>query len=664
MNKQFNHKTLDSKWIKTWDDDSLFKCETIDKDTYILLQPPPNRTGMLHIGHAYNNTLQDILIRTKMLNGYKTVWIPGTDHGGIATQSTAEKIKKKRLSKDEIKEFSEEKRDIINDQFKKLGLSCDWSREQYTMNDAFSKKVQECFIHFYEHGMIYKGKKIVNWCKKCYTTLSDEEVNEEEISGKMYYIRYQLEEGGDIIIGTTRPETLFGDAAIGINPKDERCAMLNGKSAIIPLINKKIKILEDYRVKPDYGTGIMKLTPCHDKLDEEIGNDHCLDKIEIINLNCKIFNTGTKFDGMDRFDCRKLIAEELQKNGYLVKTVPHKLKIKKCYRCETIIEPLYSDQWYLKMTELTNKMKTDTTEYLPDYHKKILYEWFSKDKDWCLSRQIKWGHSIPMYQCGTCDESTCGINIKECKNCGSNNIYQETSVLDTWFSSGCWAMCSIDESEKIAYPMDILITGKDILYHWVARMMMLSSYFDKKAPFKKVLLHGLIRDKNGDKMSKSKGNIINPLDIIDKHGLDALRYTLIFNSRLGDDMKLSLDSFKAGSKFCTKLWNACRFLEMQPTLEQQETTLEKFTEFRSCKEKYKEHMSNFDFGLALMELTNYFWNTYCSDYLEEAKTDATIIPILKIIMMEMLRLYHPFVPVITAELWCQFSDTPIIEKLL
>ena len=548
MDKHYNFKEIEDKWYHYWLDNKLFESNPDDaKKPYCILQPPANISGNLHLGHALNNTFQDILIRFHKLNGFNTLWIPGTDHGGLGTINAFKKellkqhINYNELNPEELKnklnDWSIKNKNNIINQIKKLGCACDWSREQFTMNDNFSELVQKTFIKLYNNSLIYKGKYIVNWCPKCSTAISDDEVNHTESEGILYYLKYKFVKNDDyVVIATTRPETIFGDVAIAFNPLDDRYLKFENEELFVPVINKKIKMIKDNNISKDFGTGLVKITPAHDKLDYYIGKNHNLETIQIINEKCKIQNTNTNYDGLDRFKCREEIVKELIKGEFIEKKENYKNKIGKCYRCQTIIEPFLSDQWFLKMESLIdlaqNAINNEEIELIPKFQTKNFNVWMNKNIDWCISRQISFGHTLPIWYCNNCSEIICQIQKPSiCMNCKCDVLIQDSNVLDTWFSSSLWAFGVFDNKKDFEcyFPTATLITGKDILYFWVTRMIMMSLHFTKQIPFKKVLLHGIIRDENNNKMSKSIGNVIDPLSIIDKYGTDALRYSLTIN---------------------------------------------------------------------------------------------------------------------------------------
>ncbi|QKF94251.1 valyl-tRNA synthetase [Fadolivirus algeromassiliense] len=688
MEKHYDFKLNDHKIYQYWENKNLFSSKlNKQKNPYCILQPPPNRSGQLHIGHALDNTIQDILIRYHKLKGYNVLWQPGTDHGGISTSSTFEKeLQKKNIRKYDIgrqlftiqiNEWAADKGKTITSQLKSLGCAFDWSREQFTMNENFSKLVLHTFVKLYHDGLIYRGKYIINWCPRCATALADDEVDEEEVNGKMYYIKYLMANDNtkSVTVATTRPETMFGDTAVAFNPSDERYIGLENQEVCIPIINRKIKLIKDRVIHLDVGTGLVKVTPAHNRTDYYIGQTHKLDTIQIINEKCKMINTNTKYDGMDRFKCREELVKELQQLGLIEKIENHKTKIGHCYRCQTIVEPYWSDQWFVKMEpliELAQKaVNSGKIQLIPDYQTKIFNVWTSKNMDWCISRQIWHGHRIPVWYC-QCGNIMCQeIAPTNCNKCNSNNLQQDPDVLDTWFSSSLWGHGVFDNQEDFEYyyPTSVLVTGKDILYFWVSRMIMMSLYMTGKIPFKHVLLHGIVRDEKGEKMSKSKANGIDPLDVIDKYGTDALRYTLMYNLSLGNDVGVSMKSFDLGKTFCTKLWNSSRYIFMNISESDKSNINDQIDEyndfdkwildrFDAMRIKYEKYLEEFNFSNALKELTDFFWNDFCNMYLEIAKVFINQIytkKILLILLSNILKLYHPFTPFITESIWSQVN---------
>jgi len=690
MDKRFDSKSQESDIYQQWIDNGLLKSSPNNQNSYLCFNPPPNITGVLHIGHALNSTIQDILIRYHKLQGYNTLYIPGTDHAGISLQHVVErelsknKITRHQLGRDEFlkkcHEWKDTKQNSILSQFKRLGCSFDWAKEQFTLNEHFSRLVVQTFVKLYHDGLIYRGKYIINWCSRCATALSDDEVEHKSQNGKMYYLRYKFthDTNKSLIIATTRPETIFGDVAIAFHPSDERYKEYQNQEIYVPIINRKIKLISDPVVHKDFGTGLVKITPAHDRNDYQVGKTHHLQFLQIIDERCRIKNTGTKYDGLDRFKCREEIVKELFELQLIEKIENYCNNIGQCYRCQTIIEPYLSDQWFIRMEPLIklaqDAINTKQIVLLPEYQTKIFNVWTSQNMDWCISRQLWWGHRIPIWNCQLCKQVICQESIpNQCDHCQSTNLQQDPDVLDTWFSSSLWSHGIFTDISDFNYyyPADILVTGKDILYFWVSRMMMMSIYLTGKIPFKKVLLHGVIRDKHGEKMSKTKGNVIDPIEIIDKYGADALRYTLMYNLSLGEDLTISLNDFKIGQTFCTKLWNSVRYIlmnlndqEMQ-TIDSNITTYNDFDNWildklNKVKINYNKHLNEFVFSNALKELTDFFWNDFCNMYLEITKTmidDINTKKILLHIICQVLKLYHPYTPFVTEALWSHIPLT-------
>lgn len=680
MDKYYNFKSLDTQTYDFWLNDSIFESSIDDTTPFTCILPPPNASGILHMGHALNCTIQDILIRYNKLKGLNTLYLPGIDHGGISTSSAFDKelikqnIDKTSLGKidynERLNEWSVSKKSIIIGQLKSLGCAFDWSREQFTLNSHFSKLVSETFVKLYNDGLIYRDKYIINYCPNCATALSDDEINHKESNSKMYYIKYKfVDSDSHVIIATTRPETMFGDAAIAFNPSDERYKSLENKEVIIPIINKKIKIISDSTIHKDFGTGLVKITPAHDKNDYKIAKKHNLENLQVINNKCEMFNTNTEYDCMDKFKCRNILVKQLSELNLLEKIESYKSIIDICYRCDTLIEPFLSDQWFVKMNPLVqlakNAINNGEIELIPEYQTKLFNTWMENNTDWCISRSITNGHRIPIWYCFSCNTIICQISTPtNCMKCNSDILIQESDVLDTWFSSSLWGHGVFTTKEELDYyyPTNVLVTGKDILYFWVSRMIMMSLYITDKIPFKKVLLHGIIRDEKGVKMSKSKGNGVDPIDIINKYGADALRYTLIYNLPSDGDINISIKNFDLGKTFCTKLWNAARYIFTNVNDTVFTSNIEEcnyfdalyFVKFNTMKSNYEKYMSEFSFSNALKTLSDYFWNDFSNMYLEIAKNyihNDNTQKILIVLMSKILRLYHPFVPFITEELW-------------
>lgn len=671
MEKNYDHESLEEKWYKTWETEKLFSSKSKSQPSFIIAMPPPNVTGNLHIGHALNNTLQDIVIRYKRMCGESVKWIPGLDHGGIATESViAKQLIKENTNKFHIgqekflqrtNEFVNEKRGEIIKQLKKIGCSCDWNSLQYTMNDGYTKLVNQTFKELYDQEMIYKGNYMINWCPKCSTSLSDMESISYDCDSKIYHLIYKLENEDECItVATTRPETLFGDVAIAFHPDDTRYQHLNGKFAIIPILNKKIPIIQSHLIIKDFGTGLVKITPAHDKKDFEIieiynkNNSNKLDFINILDKNCKLINATSEYNGLNIKNARNKIIKDLN-----LASIFHKGKINKCYRCETETESIISKQWFVRMKDLMRDAENTTVEFLPNFNEKLFRNWLEKDTDWCISRQIWWGHRIPIWYCKSGCEEKCYIELKEnmkCEKCG-DEMFQDTSVLDTWFSSGLWAYGPEN------YNLSLMITGKDILYFWVSLMIIFTKKFKNRNAFPKVLLHGIVRDEKGIKMSKSLGNGIDPLDVIKKYGADALRFTLAKNTSFEHDMNLSIKSFSDGRKFCTKLWNCARFILGKKEFnisgnkaDSKKEDIDILKELDSKKKEILDAYENLNFKQACGIIYEFFWDRYCNDYLESIKSDESeeTFQILTQSFLIILHLLHPIIPFITEEIWDKF----------
>ena len=656
--------------------------------------PPPNITGKLHMGHALDNTLQDILIRYKRMQGYNALWIPGTDHAAISTevkvtnQLKEEGIDKKELGREGFLErtwqWKEEYAGTIENQLKKLGISCDWDRERFTMDEGCSKAVEEVFIKLYEKGYIYKGSRIINWCPKCKTSLSDAEVEHEEQAGNFWHIKYPIV-GTDrfLEIATTRPETMLGDTAIAVHPDDERYKDIVGKNVLLPLVNKEIPVVADYYVDKEFGTGAVKITPAHDPNDFEVGKRHNLEEINIMNDDATINEKGGKYAGMDRYEARKAIVEDLKEQGYLVEIEPHSHNVGTHDRCGTTVEPLIKQQWFVKMEELAKPaieaLKTGELKFVPERFNKIYLHWLENIKDWCISRQIWWGHRIPAYYCDECGEFVVAREMPEtCPHCGCTHFTQDEDTLDTWFSSALWPFSTLGWPEKTPeleyfYPTDVLVTGYDIIFFWVIRMVFSALEQTDQVPFHHVLIHGLVRDSQGRKMSKSLGNGIDPLEVIDKYGADALRLTLMTGNAPGNDMRFYWEKVEASRNFANKIWNASRFIMMN--LEGKTVTEPENLNDLCAEDKWilshlntvireaTENMEKYELGIAVQKVYDFLWDELCDWYIEMAKVrlwkaeedpkaanDA--LWTLRTALTEGLKLLHPYMPFITEEIYC------------
>ena len=691
--KTYNPKEIEEKLYERWCENKYFHAEVDrSKKPFTTVMPPPNITGKLHMGHALDNTLQDILIRYKRMEGYNALWIPGTDHAAISTevkvtnQLKAEGIDKKELGREGFLErtwqWKEEYAGTIEGQLKKLGVSCDWDRERFTMDEGCSKAVEEVFIKLYEKGCIYKGSRIINWCPVCKTSLSDAEVEHEEQAGNFWHIKYPIV-GTDrfLEIATTRPETMLGDSAIAVHPDDERYKDIVGKNVLLPLVNKEIPIVADYYVDKEFGTGAVKITPAHDPNDFEVGKRHNLPEINIMNDDATINEKGGKYAGMDRYEARKAIVADLEEQGYLVKIEPHSHNVGTHDRCGTTVEPLIKQQWFVKMDELAKPaieaLKTGELKFVPERFNKIYLHWLENIKDWCISRQIWWGHRIPAYYCDECGEFVVAREMPEkCPHCGCTHFTQDEDTLDTWFSSALWPFSTLgwpDKTEDLEYfyPTDVLVTGYDIIFFWVIRMVFSGLEHTGKTPFHTVLIHGLVRDSQGRKMSKSLGNGIDPLEIIDQYGCDALRLTLVTGNAPGNDMRFYNERVEASRNFANKVWNASRFILMnmeENVIDEPDqclfTAADKWilSKVNTLAKDVTENMDKYELGIAVQKVYDFIWDEFCDWYVEMAKfriwhkeenpAEANCaLWTLKTVLGNALKLLHPFMPFITEEIY-------------
>ncbi len=692
--KTYEPAQFEDRIYKYWTDGKMFHAE-VDKDkkTYTIVIPPPNITGQLHMGHALDETLQDILIRFKRMSGYSALWLPGTDHAAIATEAKiVEAMRKEGLTKEGIgrEKFMERawawKKQYggrIVEQLKKLGSSCDWDRERFTMDEGCSQAVKEVFVKYYEKGLIYRGERIINWCPKCKTSLSDAEVTYEDQAGHFWHLRYPLKDGsGYIELATTRPETLLGDTAVAVNPDDDRYKDLVGKTLILPLVGREIPIVADSYVDMEFGTGVVKITPAHDPNDFEVGLRHNLPVINVLTEDAKITDDYPDYAGMDRYDARKKIVEDLENGGFLVRTEAHEHNVGTCYRCSTTVEPRVSTQWFVKMKPLAQPaieaVKNGDTKFVPERFDKIYFHWLENIKDWCISRQIWWGHQIPAFYCDDCGEMVVTKeNSAVCPKCGKP-MRQDPDTLDTWFSSALWPFSTLGWPEKTEdfeyfYPTNTLVTGYDIIFFWVIRMMFSALENTGKPPFDTVLIHGLVRDAQGRKMSKSLGNGIDPLEIIDQYGADALRFMLAMGNAPGNDMRFTEDKVKAARNFANKLWNASRYIMMNlpdgfkcDKLCDELSTEDKWvvSKFNTLAKEVNENLESYELGVACAKIYDFIWDVYCDWYIELTKpritaggeSASTAQNVLVWVMKGMLKLLHPFMPFITEEIWQTLVD--------
>ena len=691
--KAYEPKVVEERWYREWETEGCFQAQVpSDKESYSIVIPPPNITGVLHMGHALNNTLQDILCRWKRMSGYNVLWMPGTDHAGIATQNVVERqLAAEGTSRHEIGreafiervwKWKAESGGQIIGQLKRLGATCDWDRERFTMDAGLSTAVREVFVRLYEEGLIYRDNRLINWCPRCHTALSDIEVEHEDQKGSLWHIRYPVV-GSDtcLVVATTRPETMLGDTAVAVNPADDRYRDLIGSHVTLPLVNRRIPIIGDEYVDMEFGTGVVKITPAHDFNDFEVGKRHNLDRINIFDESGIINAAGHQFEGLDRFAARKQIVAELEEQGFLDKIVDHALSVGGCYRCKTVVEPYMSLQWYVQVAPLAKEalaaVREGTTRIVPSQWENTYYEWMENIRDWCISRQIWWGHRIPAWYCDHCKEITVSkTDPTSCAHCGSDEIRQETDVLDTWFSSALWPFSTMgwpERTEELAsfYPTSCLITGFDILFFWVARMMMMGIHFMGEVPFRDVYIHALVRDAQGQKMSKSRGNVIDPLVIIDQYGADAFRFTLAAFAAQGRDVKLAEERIAGYRNFVNKIWNASRFAFMNlegfdpAAVDVKELALSNADRWILCRlnevaREVDDALSGYRFNEAASSLYRFTWSEFCDWYIELIKEDlykgdaarkTTAQYVLWTVLENLLRLLHPFMPFITEEIW-------------
>ncbi len=690
--KAYEPQEVEGRVYKMWEENGCFKGHReADKKPFTIVMPPPNVTGQLHMGHAMDCTLQDILTRFKRMEGYAALWVPGTDHAGIATQIKVEEELRKNegLSRydlgrekflERVWEWKHKFGDRIVQQQKKLGSSCDWDRSRFTMDEGLSAAVRHVFVSLYKKGLIYKGSRIINWCPHCVTALSDAEVEYKEKPGHLWHLKYPIkgEEGRYVVVATTRPETMLGDTGVAVNPNDERYRDLVGKMCILPLVNKEIPIVADEYVDMEFGTGCVKMTPAHDPNDFEVGLRHNLESVRVLDDNGRVNANGGKYEGLDRYEARKAILHDLEELGLLDKITDHTHNVGTCYRCGTDVEPIISAQWFVKMEPLAREalrvVNEGEVKFVPDRFSKTYTNWMENVHDWCISRQLWWGHRIPAWTCQDCG----GITVSEgepteCEHCHSKHIKQEEDVLDTWFSSALWPFSTLgwpdenSEDFKYFYPTDVLVTGYDIIFFWVARMIFSACEHTGKPPFHTVFIHGLVRDDQGRKMSKSLGNGIDPLEIAEKYGADALRFNLVTGNSPGNDMRFYTERCEAMRNFANKIWNASRFLMMNLTIDKcvlpEKLELEDkwiLSKLNSLIPEMTENMDKYELGVAAQKIYDFIWDSYCDWYIEftkarlqgedqEAKLQAQ--QVLCYVLTEMLKLLHPFMPFITEEIW-------------
>ena len=689
LDKQYSPQNVEDRTYKFWCDHKYFHAEVNpDKKPYTIVIPPPNITGQLHMGHALDETLQDILIRWRRMEGYETLWLPGTDHASIATEAKiVEAMRKEGITKEEIGrekflerawEWKAQYGGRIVEQLKKLGSSCDWDRERFTLDEGCSKAVREVFCKLYDKGLIYRGERIINWCPHCLTSISDAEVEYEDQAGHFWHLRYPFKDGsGYLELATTRPETLLGDTAVAVNPNDERYKDMVGKTLILPIVHREIPVIADDYVDIEFGTGVVKITPAHDPNDFEVGLRHNLEVINVLTPDAKIVDDYPKYAGMDRYEARKAIVEDLEAEGALVEIEDYSHNVGTCYRCGTTVEPRVSKQWFVKMEPLAKPavevVRNGEVKFVPERFDKTYFHWMENIKDWCISRQLWWGHRIPAYYCDDCGEVMVSAQeVHTCSKCGGNHVHQDPDTLDTWFSSALWPFSTLgypDDTKELAYfyPTDTLVTGYDIIFFWVARMIFSGVEHMGQVPFHTVLIHGLVRDAQGRKMSKSLGNGIDPLLVIDQYGADALRFTLATGNAPGNDMRFSDEKVKASRNFANKLWNAARFVLMYlgndysyPGLPKDLAIEDKWilSKVNTLAKEVTDNLERFELGIAVAKLYDFIWDVFCDWYIEIAKIRLqsgegadTAKAVLVYVLTDILKLLHPFMPFITEEIY-------------
>ena len=704
MDKHYDPGKVESKWYEWWERNGHFHAEPSEGgQKFSVVIPPPNVTGILHMGHALNNTIQDVLVRWKRMQGYNVLWVPGTDHAGIATQNVVEKALRKEGSSrtelgrekflERVWEWRGEYGDTIVRQLRKLGASCDWQRERFTMDDGLSAAVAEVFCRLYDEELIYRGNYIVNWCPRCHTALSDEESEHQDENGKLWHIRYPVKGGGEVVVATTRPETMLGDTAVAVNPADERYADIVGKKVILPLMDREIDIVADDYVEREFGTGVVKMTPAHDPNDFQVAKRHNLEFLNVMNGDGTMNENAGKYAGLDRFECRKQVVADLEAQGLLVRIEDHQHAVGHCYRCHTVVEPRLSRQWFVKMKPLAEPaleaVRSGRIKFSPQRWEKTYFEWLENIRDWCISRQIWWGHRIPVYSCEDCGREWAARTTPEsCPQCTSAKITQDEDVLDTWFSSWLWPFSTLGWPEKtddlaFYYPTNDLATAPEIIFFWVARMIMAGLKFMGDIPFENVYLHGTVRDDKGRKMSKSLGNSIDPLEIIAKYSADSLRFSMMQITSTGMDVYVNMEKFEIGRNFATKIWNAARFMKMQMenggeldlhTLANGELELDAALlraddrHMLAMCGKYSEditgHLEKYRLQDGALAIYDFIWNQFCDWYLEYAKLDLNggdekrrvqVLSIMNHVFAKALKLLHPYMPFLTEELWHQMG---------
>ena len=701
LSKAYDPKDFEQRIYSQWVKEGAFHPDENGKEHFTVVMPPPNVTGILHMGHALNNVLQDIIVRYKRMKGFRTLWVPGTDHAGIATQNVVERqlakegLRRQDLGREKFIErtwtVKEKHHGIITSQLKKMGCSCDWDHERFTMDEGLSKAVREAFVTLYERGLIYKGQYLVNYCPKCGTALADDEVEYENMPGMLYDVRYPYEDGsGYITVATTRPETMFGDVAVAVHPDDERYKNIVGKLLCLPLTDRKIPVIADSFVEREFGTGMVKITPAHDPNDWECGRRHGLEAINLLNPDGTLNeNVPEKYRGLDPVSARKLVVEDLQEQGYLVKQTPHAHDVGHCYRCHTVVEPYLSDQWFVSMKGMAEKalkaLEDKDIVFYPKRWENTYIHWMENIRDWCISRQLWWGHRIPVWYCKDCGQMTVSrSDVTECPHCHSHNLEQDPDVLDTWFSSWLWPFSTLGWPEKTEdlknfFPTDTLVSAYDIIFFWISRMIMASEEFTGKAPFHDIVITGLVRDKQGRKMSKSLGNGIDPIEVIDLYGADAMKFTLCYLAAQGQDVQIDMDSFKMGSRFANKIWNATRFLLMNAegrnlvAIEPEKlTVIDKwiYTRLNRTIETIDKAMDSYRFNEAAQGVYSFFWNDFCDWYVEATKQRLfsgsdeekdLVVSVMIDLLSQSMKLMHPFLSFVTEEI---YQKLPGSEGLL
>ncbi len=695
MEKAYDPQKVEGKIYQYWLDSGVFDAEVnTDKEPYCIVIPPPNVTGVLHMGHALDETIQDLLIRWHRMKGFEALWVPGTDHAGIATQNVVEaQLAEEGLTRDDLGrekfvervwEVKEEHHGVITEQLQRIGVSVDWRRERFTLDEGLSRAVREAFVTLYEQGLIYRGARMINWCPRCGTGLSDLEVDHQEAQGHLWHIRYPEPAGGPgVVVATTRPETMLGDTAVAVHPQDERYADMIGKTVILPLLEREIPVIADDYIDVEFGTGALKVTPAHDPNDLEIAQRHDLPSVVVIDREGKMTSETGPYAGLDRYECREKVVADLEEQGLLERVEDYQHTLGQCQRCDTVVEPLVSTQWFVKMAPLAAKgleaVESGKVSFIPERWTKVYRDWLANVEDWCISRQLWWGHPIPVWSCDDCGEQTCTRrDPTQCAHCGSQNLRQDPDVLDTWFSSALWPFSTLgwpDETPELNYfyPTSVLVTGYDIIYFWVARMIMMGMHLVDREPFGEVFLHGLVRDEHGRKMSKSRGNAVDPIGLMDEYGADAMRFALAQLITHGQDVTYAPDRLVGARNFCNKLWNASRFVIMNLTglepvdLAAAELSLaDRWILSRQSRmlAEVDRQLADYNLAQAAGAIYEYVWSEFCDWYVEVAKIDlygdnaarkATVQTILHKLLSEILRTIHPFMPFLTEQIWQEFA---------